>query len=340
MIKFLNETLHWFYVKKLSDLGERKAIQLISKILTKGDAAVGIGDDCAAIDLGDEYLLVSTDMISQKTHIPEQMTPFQIGWFIIAINLSDIAAKGGDPFGLVVSFGLPKNTTELFLTELTKGADACATTFDTHIIGGDTKETGEINICGTAFGFVKKDKFMPRKGACPEDIVAVTGTLGKAGAGYFNLKNKTLDKDISKALLEPVPKLREGRILAEQKCVTSCMDLSDGLSSSLYQLSDLNDIGFEIDQSKIPLYPELIQLKKKQRNLNIFDFALHFGGDYELILTIPKKYFEKIKKLMEKQDMDLFAIGKVTRKKEIILCTDKDKKILENKGYEHFTDHS
>ncbi|MCK5459239.1 MAG: thiamine-phosphate kinase, partial [Thermoplasmatales archaeon] len=328
----MNETLHWFYVKKLSDLGERKAIKLISKILTKGDTAVGIGDDCAAIDLGDEYLLVSTDMISEKTHIPEQMTPFQIGWFIVAINLSDIAAKGGEPLGLVLSFGLPKNTTELFLTELTKGADACATKFGTHVIGGDTKETGEINICGTAFGVVKKDEFMPRKGACPDDVVAVTGTLGKAGAGYFNLKNKTLDNDISKALLEPVPKLKEGRLLADQKWVTSCMDLSDGLSSSLYQLSDLNNVGFEIDQSKIPLSSELLQLKKKKSDLNVFDFALHFGGDYELLLTIPEEYFEKTKKIMEKNGSDLFAIGKVTEKKDIILIFGDDKKILENKG--------
>jgi len=327
-------------VKKLSDLGERKAIQLISEILSKGDVAVGIGDDCAAIDMGEEYLLVSTDMISQKIHIPKEMTPFQIGWFIVAINLSDIAAKGGMPLGLVLSFGLPKETSEIFLKELTKGADACATIFDTHIIGGDTKETGEITICGTAFGVVKKDEFMPRKGTCPDDVVAVTGALGKAGAGYFNLKNKILDEDISKALLEPVPKLKEGRLLAQQKCVTSCMDLSDGLSSSLYQLSELNNVGFEINQSKIPLSSKLLQLQKKQCDLNIFDFALHFGGDYELLVTIPKVYFEKMKEILEKNGADLIAIGKVTREKEIIISIGDEKKTLENKGYEHFKKQS
>lgn len=324
-------------MKKLSDLGERKAIQLISKILTKRDDAVEIGDDCAAIDLGKEYLLVTTDMISQKTHIPKEMTPFQIGWFIVAINLSDIAAKGGMPLGLVLSFGLPKNTTELFLTELTKGADACATKFDTHIIGGDTKETGEINICGTAFGVVKKDEFMPRRGAKIGDIVAVTGTLGKAGAGYFNLKNKTLDKDISKALLESVPKLKEGRLLARQKCITSCMDLSDGLSSSLYQLRELNHVGFEIYQDKIPLSPDILFLKKKHPDLKIFDYALHFGGDYELLVTIPEKCFKQVKKIFEDNKSHLFAIGKVTSENEITILIENEKKILENKGYEHFT---
>ena len=113
-------------MKNLSDLGERKAIKLISKIISKGDIEVGIGDDCAAINMGKEYLLITTDMITKKTHMPKEMTPFQIGWFIVAINLSDIASKGGTPLGLVLSFGLPKKTSDAFLKDLTKGADACA----------------------------------------------------------------------------------------------------------------------------------------------------------------------------------------------------------------------
>lgn len=339
MINFLNETLHWLNVKKLSDLGERKAIQLISKILSEGNAAVGIGDDCAAIEFDNEYLLISTDMISQKTHIPDEMTPFQIGWFIVAINLSDIAAKGGKPLGLVLSFGLPKETSETFLKELTKGADSCATAFDTYIVGGDMKEACEITICGTAFGVVKKDEFMPRKGVQPGDIIAVTGTLGKAGAGYFNLKNKTLNKNIARALLEPVPKLKEGRLLAQQKCVTSCMDISDGLSSSLYQLQELNDVGFEINRSNIPLASELLQLKKKEKGLDVYNIALHSGGDYELLLTIPPDRFEKVKDVMEKNDASLIAIGKITRNKDIVINDGDKKKLLENKGYEHFTHH-
>ena len=124
---------------KLSDLGERKAIQIISKILSKGDAVVGIGDDCTAFEFEKKYLLVTTDMISQKTHIPKEMTAFKIGWFIVAINLSDIAAKGGTPLGLVLSFGLPKESSETFLKGLTKGANACAIKYDTTIVGGDTK---------------------------------------------------------------------------------------------------------------------------------------------------------------------------------------------------------
>ncbi len=327
-------------VKRLADLGERAAIQRIAEILTKGTNSRGIGDDCAAIDLGKEYLLVTTDMMFQRTHIPMQMTPYQMGWFLVAMNLSDIAAKGGTPLGLVCSFGLPKKTTEMFLKELTKGADACAVAFGTTIVGGDTKETQEITLCGTAFGMVKKDEFMSRTGAHPGDVVAVTGTLGKAGAGYYALKRRSSEKKLSKAFLEPVPKLKEGRLLAQQRLVTSSMDLSDGLSASLYQLQEFNNVGFEIKKSALPLASELCELLDKNHGFNPYSLALHFGGDYELLVTMSAEAIEKAQKRLRKHGVDLTAIGIVTKKKDIVLVDNRNKRILENKGYEHFKKHN
>ena len=327
-------------VKMLSDLGERAAIQRIAAILTKGTNSSGIGEDCAAIDMGKEYLLVTTDMMYQRTHIPTQMTPYQMGWFLVAINLSDIAAKGGAPLGLVLSFGLPKKKTELFLKELTKGADACAVAFGTTIVGGDTKETNEITLCGTAFGTVKKDEFMSRTGAHSGDVVAVTGMLGKAGAGYYALKHHVLEKKLSKALIEPVPKLKEGRLLAQQRLVTSSMDLSDGLSASLYQLQELNNVGFEIKKNALPLASELCALCSINHGIDPYSLALHFGGDYELLVTIPHERFEQTKKMLKKHGVDLTTIGIVTKKKDIVLLDNGNKRILENKGYEHFKKHN
>ena len=323
---------------KLSDLGERKAIELISRILSRGDAAVGIGDDCAAIDFNQEYLLVSTDMISQKTHMPSEMTPFQVGWFIVAINLSDIAAKGGKPLGLVISIGLPKNISESYLKELMKGANACTTHFGTSIVGGDTKETMDITICGTAFGIVKKDEFMPRKGAKPGDMVAITGDLGKAGAGHCALKYRIKDQDILKGLLEPTPRLREGRSLAEEKIVSSCMDISDGLSSSLYQLQDVNHVGFEIDREQIPIASELLNIQEREK-IDVYKYALHFGGDYELLVTIPADKLDRAVKSMEKIGTNFTAIGKVTKSKNVTIVSENAKKLLKNMGYEHFKRH-
>ena len=95
--------------KSLEDIGERKVIDVIKGLLTGGNIAIGIGDDCAAIDLGDEYLLITTDMINESTHIPKASAE-QIGWHLVAINLSDIASKGGRPLGVVTALGLPRKT--------------------------------------------------------------------------------------------------------------------------------------------------------------------------------------------------------------------------------------
>jgi thiamine-monophosphate kinase len=326
-------------VKRLVDLGERVAIQRISAILTKGKNNLGIGDDCAAIDMGNNYLLVTTDMMSQRTHIPSQMTPYQMGWFLVAINLSDIAAKGGTPLGIVCSFGLPKKTSEMFLRELTKGADACAVRFGTTVVGGDTKETTEITLCGTAFGTVKKDEFMSRGGIQPDDVVAVTGRVGNAGVGYYALKRNKKEKKLSKALLEPHPRVKEGRLLAQLHSVTSSMDLSDGLSASLYQLQEVNAVGFEIDKDALPLALGLNQRFQKDYGVDPYSVALHFGGDYELLVIIPPQKFEKTQRTLQKHGMTLTKIGFVTQKRKILLLENGTKKMLPNKGYEHFKKH-
>ncbi|MFA5102112.1 MAG: thiamine-phosphate kinase [Candidatus Thermoplasmatota archaeon] len=326
-------------MKQLADIGERAAIRRIQALLTKGKQTRGIGDDCAAIDLGNTYLLVTTDMISQQTHIPPQMTPYQMGWFLVAINLSDIAAKGGTPLGVLCSYGLPKETSTMFLTQLAKGANACAVRFGTTVVGGDTKETTEITLCGTAFGTVDKDEFLSRDGARPGDVVAVTGRLGNAGAGYYALQRSPREKKYSKALLEPHPRLTAGRLLAQLHSVTSCMDLSDGLSASLYQLQERNTVGFEIDKDALPLASGLPQLHTTL-GIDPYSVALHFGGDYELLVTLPPKRVEKTKKTLQQHGILFTSIGRVTQKKKILLREKTRKKILSNKGYEHFKTHN
>ncbi len=325
-------------MRTLAAIGEREAIRRLQRLMTKGAHDTGIGDDCAAIDLGREYLLVTTDMMTRRTHIPSQMKPFQVGWFLVAINLSDIAAKGGIPLGLVLSLGLPRSTPERFFLDLLKGADACATSYGTTIVGGDTKEDPEITLCGTAFGRMKKSEFMPRHGAAPGDVVAVTGTLGKAGVGYYALKQHVRG-NLTKWLFEPVPRLKEGRILARQHCVTSSMDISDGLSSSLYQLSEINRVGFEVEKRLLPLARGLTMVSKRTKDIDPFEIAMHFGGDYELLVTLPEACFEKTRRALHRIGAPLTLIGRVTREKQIVLLEGTTRQVLPDRGYEHFKKH-
>ncbi|HDM66772.1 MAG TPA: thiamine-phosphate kinase, partial [Thermoplasmatales archaeon] len=239
-------------MRVLADIGERGIIKIIENILSRGSEVVGIGDDCAAFEFQGEYLLVSTDMVTRSTHLPVEMKPWEIGWFITAVTLSDIAAKGGSPLGMVLSLGLPRETTEDFIIELMRGADSCIRKYGASIVGGDTKENEELTLCGTALGVVPKNEFMGRKGLQVGDVLAVTGVLGKAAAGYLSLQSGILDENVRKGLFQPHPRIWEGRSLSKSNRVHACMDLSDGLSASLYQLMELNGLGFEVDAEKIP----------------------------------------------------------------------------------------
>jgi thiamine-monophosphate kinase len=325
---------------KLNDLGERNLIKEILSIIDQDPIAVGPGDDCAAIESGDQYILVTTDMITKSTHLHENIKPFQIGWFIVAINLSDISAKGGIPLGIVVSVGLPEDLEVQFLSDMVTGMNDCARKFSTAIIGGDMKSNPEITLSGTAIGKVQKDEFMGRKGCNPGDLVAVTGSLGDAAAGYYALI-RSLDKNkysnCIRSLFEPIPRLFEGQTLSKSGAVTCCMDISDGLAASLYQLGEVNEVGFEIDLSKIPTSSNAVKIADRL-DIPVQDLSLYFGGDYELILTLkPEMSDNVIEKFRNETGTELTVIGKVIEKKYNYLIINDERMDLENRGYEHFT---
>lgn len=173
---------------KVSSIGERALISILSEIFKipdskeKGQEGILIGagsDDCAVLDLvGEDCLVVTTDMLHRTTDFPEEMTPWQIGWMSAAVNLSDIAAMGAEPTGLVMAIGMPTDTEIDFVKELAKGMQACAEFCGTAIIGGDLDTHAELTITGTAIGRVKKNQLLLRRGAKSGDLVCVTGYTG------------------------------------------------------------------------------------------------------------------------------------------------------------------
>ncbi|PXF58195.1 MAG: thiamine-phosphate kinase [Candidatus Methanogaster sp.] len=240
-------------------------------------------EDCAVIDLADaEYLVATTDMFHRATDFPEEMSAWQIGWMTAAGTLSDIAAMGARPFGLLVSIGLP-DLPPAFVESMIGGLSDCAHECGTAIIGGDTDSHQELTITGTALGCVRKDQILRRRGAQVGDLVCVTGHLGTAGAGMraLELGLATGDPVAVNKLFEPVPRIAEGIRLAESKAVTSMMDNSDGLSESLYQLAEVNGCGFTIHADSLPMLSGL--------DLGLgpdLDLALYTGGDFELLFTV------------------------------------------------------
>lgn len=307
---------------ELRYLGERKAIKMISEI-TKTD----VSDDCAVLPFGKKYFLFTTDMINEETHMPKNSKPHQIGWHVVAINLSDIAAKGGSLLGVSVAVGMPKTHDAKFLKELSKGMYDCAKKYSTKIVGGDTKENNILTLCGSAVGVVNKKNIMLRKGAKPGDVVCVTGTLGASSAGLHSKNPKNV--------LMINPRVKEGVALGETNAVTSCMDISDGFASSIYQLSSLNKVGFEIDYELLPVSKNVRSISKKLR-IPLEELCIYSGGDYELLLTVKKSKLGYAVTALKNIGTKFTPVGVVTKDKENILVKGEKKTVLENRGWEHF----
>jgi thiamine-monophosphate kinase len=321
---------------KLEDLGEREAQNLTRNILSADTKDVlEIKDDCAALDFGDSYLLITTDMIIRSTHLPHHAAPWQIGWHGIAINLSDIASMGGEPMGLVVALGLPRTMSESFFTDMVKGAFECASKYGTSIVGGDTKESEVLTVAGCAFGMVAKSEILKRNGARPGDIVCVTGELGKAAASYHILERDPGNKNAIRDLLEVHPRIKEGRVLAQSKMVTSAMDISDGLASSIFQMHRQGNVGFEIDLEKVPLYKSALDLSRDIHK-PIEELAVYFGGDYELLFTVKEECIGDLEERMTGMRFGFSRIGRVTENDKNTLIKEDISTSLEDRGYEHF----
>jgi len=296
---------------KLSDAGERKITYEITRKFSIPF------DDCAYIERKGYYEVMTTDMVNKKTHFPPSASFYQMGWYAMAVNISDLAAKGVEPEVYLVAMGLPRELDMEDYNEIIHGMEMCIKEYGGKIVGGDTKEAIDLTISITAIGIVKKEEFMPRKGMKVKDGVYITGKLGKGGAALRN-------GDMNQLLLIK-PRLKEGRMLASSGKVNSCMDLSDGLASSLYQLMKINGKGFRIYEEMLPIHDNA---KKYDDALEL---ALYYGGDYELLFTMPEEGEKELK-----EEMEITRIGEVIREEKVFLLTDGKEEEMEERGYEHF----
>lgn len=316
---------------KVNELGERELIARIAGLLSRpGKNLPAAGeDDCAVLDTGGEdYLLITTDMLHRKTDFPCRMSGWQIGWMSIAVNLSDIASKGGRPIGVLMAMGIPPDSDLDFIEDVARGMNACAVKFGTHIIGGDTDSHDELTIVGTALGLVEKELLIRRRGAKVGNLVCVTGCLGTAGAALIALKKDVqVSQEILRALFEPVPRINEGMALVESRAVTSMIDISDGLALSLHDMSKASGVGFKIYENMLPVLPEV---KKLLKGDDLLDAAVFTGGDFELLFTVVPEKLD-----MAKEACPLTVIGEVIREGILIEKKTGIEKLIA-RGYEHF----
>lgn len=308
-------------MSKCQEIGERELIRRISEIL--GGI---VNDDCAVIDAGERYMVATTDMLHRQTDFPDIMSPWQIGWMTVAVNLSDVAAMGAQPAGVLIAAGLPRDADLYFIDELFSGFGDCAAYYGTKVLGGDTDSHQELTLTGCAFGFVEKDLVLRRSGARAGDLLCTTGALGGAGAGLWAWKQGDLQNQFIERLLEPEPRLKEGRALAQSRAVTAMMDNSDGLALSLSDLSEVSRVGFVVREEALPVAEGLKEMVGHEEAV---EMVMSAGGDFELVFTVKPEGLERTR-----QACELTVIGEAVEE-GLWMESEGERKRIEAKGYEH-----
>jgi len=327
-------------VSYIHQLGERRVIEIMMRHLDlMPNMPVPFWDDVSAVDLGGDRLgVLKTDMLVWSTDIPPGMTHYQAARKAVVMNISDLGAKGVRTAAILISFGLPRDLREEEVVDLAKGMNAGAREYGTYILGGDTNETGEIVISGMAFGIGEKKRLMLRSGARPGDILATTGAFGKTAAGFkILLEGLDAPVDLKRCLVDtvfmPRARVEEGVALAESGAVTACMDSSDGLALSLYDLSRSSGVGFRVDH--LPAAPEAQQFAE-MHDLELSELVFYGGEEYELVFTVDPGRIEDAKQALEQVGGELIEIGEVTKETTITYKRGDRLEPIKAGGWEHF----
>ena len=338
-------------IKKIEEIGE---VGLINRINSKFNSnrkstIIGIGDDSAIIDNSKSLTLITSDMLIEGVHFDLSSFPLKhLGYKSVVVNLSDIFAMNGCPDQIILNIGISSKFSLKAIDEFYDGIKIACDEYSVDLVGGDTTSsiTGMVISC-TAIGTVLKKNISLRSGAKENDVLCVSGDLGRSFLGLkilqrekrVFLNNPEMQpklnsyKNIIEKQLRPVARVDIINILKENKIIPSSMiDISDGLASEILHLSEASNLGVKIFEEKLPILEET-KLVAKEFDLNFSNCALNGGEEYELLFSITPNEYELIKK----NNIDIKPIGYFTKdkSKKIVLSNNKEDE-LKSFGWKHF----
>ncbi len=298
---------------ELSEIGEFGLIDRInaSTKIKHAQTVKGIGDDAAVIDLGEEYLLLATDMLLEGIHFDLSYVPLtHLGYKAVAVNVSDIAAMNGIASQITVNIGLSNRFSLEAVEALYEGIHMACDNYKVDLVGGDTSSSASgLVISISVIGRVKKDKIAYRSGANERDIICVTGDLGGA---YMGLQVLEREKQVYMANPDMQPQLEKYDYIVQRQLKpearmdiihelsdlnvvpTAMIDISDGLGSELLHIAKASKLGFQIYEDKLPV-DKLTYDTGYELKIDATTAVINGGEDYELLFTIKQRDFETIK---------------------------------------------
>lgn len=315
----------------MKKLDEKKIIDIFQRKL--GNKKF-ISEDVERFTLGKTKIIAKTDTMVQSTDIPQKMRLLDAARKSVIACVSDFASKGIKPEYGIISINIPKSISTKEITNIANGFKKACKEYEISIVGGDTNEGKEIvfNVC--IFG--KSDRIVTRKGSTKGDLIFTTGPFGYTSLGLEILlgdtkKTNNLIKKSVKAVTNPKPRLDYG--LKNKRYFSSSMDSSDGLSTTLNEMSKQSKKKFIIN--KIPINKDLENyFKKHNRDLNSAIF--NGGEEYEFVFTIPSKYRKTIIKNSILLKTPIIEIGYVASGKGVYVQNNNEEFKLKDLGWKHF----
>jgi len=293
-----------------------------------------VSEDVEIFNFGKIKIAAKTDTLVESTDIPPKMKLSDAARKSIVACVSDFAAKGIKPQFGIISVNLPRGISRSKINEIVIGFRKACDEYDISICGGDTNEGREIvfNVC--VFG--ETDKIVKRKGSKKNDLIFVTGPFGYASAGLNILlnkkkENKRFGKKAIKSAIQPKPQLKFG--LKNKKYFSSSMDSSDGLSTTLNEMSKQSKKKFVINN--LPHMKDLENYAKSQK-FNLNDLIFHGGEEYEFVFTTLPKHKKIIQKNAKILKIPIIEIGYVTSGKGVYVKDEKGFFRLKDLGWKHF----
>ena len=232
-------------------------------------AARHLDDDCAVLEVGSETLILTHDMMAEGVHFLPGQDPADVAWKLVTVNISDLAAKGAEPLGILLGYMFGKDDARFL-----EGLEEALRHYDTPLLGGDTISGKGPQALGlTAIGKATHTPVPSRSGAKPGDVLYITGPVGGAMMGYEALRAGS-GAD-SEAYRRPLALVAEGKALVPH--VGAMMDISDGVLLDASRMARASGVAIDIASGAVP-----IATPEERRS-----DALRWGDDYQLLFTAP-----------------------------------------------------
>lgn len=310
------------------------------QIAAADQAILGIGDDCALLDVPPGMrLAVSKDMLIEHRHFFSDVDPQSLGHKALAVNLSDLAAMGAQPLGCLLGLGLPR-VDDAWLNAFAKGFLDLAVASGCPLIGGDTVKTPhDISLSVTVLGCVPQAQpALLRHAAEVSDDIWVSGFLGAADlayrirAGLISVGQVPVAQ-VNQALDWPTPRLQLGQALLG--IAHAAVDISDGLLQDLNHILQASHVGAILHEPLLPAAPALLQVSPAVRQRAILS-----GGDtYELCFTAPVSARTKIIEIAKQNGVQLTRVGQIVEALGIAIFDEHNRLITPTaSGFDHFSE--